>query len=293
MLELETSPWLFSLPRWARKDQMLRQTLGLRIHPSEETFAQRWERIQEKYRDRIVPNRSPASASSFTSFGTDNYIIRSPEDLHVDQKPNMLGSSVTRCKSAISRYFDPHTFRAASKAYLVGSMRSKDSKMSRPWQMSPGDNERCSTGEGSFDHYAIHGCARASPTRPFGAMSPSLTPPTSPELIHQSVVAAGAKRKNSSSISRAHKIRRVLRNDVLSQASEPVFFELDHSGKTIMFRALPWGQRLHREMKPGEGRVEDKIASDGSASESFNWQPHHGHTSAQTTLKRKRMTQNT
>ena len=83
--DLETSPWLCSLPQWARNDRMLRQTLGLRSWPLRETFAQRWERIEERYRDRTLPRKSPASVSSFTSFATDNSFTQSPKDHHVNQ----------------------------------------------------------------------------------------------------------------------------------------------------------------------------------------------------------------
>jgi len=118
LLELETSPWLFSLPQWVRNDQVLRQTLGLPSRPSKEIFAQRWERIQEKYRDRTLPGRSPASVSSFTSFATDNS-VKSPEDRCVDQQANMLELSTMTGKSASFRYFNLPNLRAA-KGLLGG-----------------------------------------------------------------------------------------------------------------------------------------------------------------------------
>jgi len=118
--DLETSPWLCSLPQWVRNDRMLRQTLGLRSWPLRETFAQRWERIEEKYRDRTLPRKSPASVSSFTSFATDNSPILSPKDHCVDQQANTLELSATTGKSASSRYFDLPNLRAAFRGLLGG-----------------------------------------------------------------------------------------------------------------------------------------------------------------------------
>jgi len=118
--DLETSPWLCSLPQWVRNDRMLRQTLGLRSWPLRETFAQRWERIEEKYRDRTLPRKSPASVSSFTSFATDNSPIQSPKDHCVDQQANTLELSATTGKSASSRSFDLPNLRAAFRGLLGG-----------------------------------------------------------------------------------------------------------------------------------------------------------------------------
>jgi len=155
----------------------------------------------------------------------DNSIIQSPEDHCVDQQANMLGWSTTTGKSASSRYFNLPNLRATN-GLSVGSVRSKDSQMRQPWRNSPPANERSWSGESSLNHYTLNGCARNSPTKPFDAMS--LTPPASPELMKQSAAAADTGINTYPSRLGAHKHRRFLRNDGLSQASEPVFFDLDH-----------------------------------------------------------------
>jgi len=139
----------------------------------------------------------------------------------------------------------------------VGSVRSKDSKVRQPWRNSSGANEHSSSRESSLNHYAINGCARDSPTKPFDATS--LKPPASPELMNQSAVAAGTRINTYPSRLGAHKTRRILRNDVLSQASEPVFFELDHLGKSTVLMALSWRQRLYQKGESGKGDTKIKL----------------------------------
>ena len=168
----------------------------------------------------------------------------------------------------------------------MGSVRSKDSKVRQPWRNSSGANEHSSSGESSLNHYATNGCARDSPTKPFDATS--LTPPASPELMNQSAVAAGTKINTYPSRLGAHKNRRILRNDVLSQASEPVFFELDHLGKSTMLMALSWRQRLYQKGESGKGGTKDRPGSEDSPITLFNRRPYQAHTTAGTTHKRKR-----
>jgi len=162
--------------------------------------------------------------------------------------------------------------------------------MRQPWRNSPGAKEHSSSGERSLNHYIKNGCARDSPRKPFDAIS--ITLPASPKLMNRSAVEADTRINTYPSRLGAHKNRRILRNDVLSQASEPVFFELDHSGKGIMLMALSWRQRLHQKGQSGKAGTKDKTGSEDSPLALSNWRPHQAHTTAGTTRKRKRMTQN-
>ncbi len=90
--ELEPSPWWPFLPRWVTDDQVLRQILGLGTRDGES--GAKCIRIQKEYENNssyYLPGTSPASISTFTSFGSDNPddpILQSPGYLHVEQEHN-------------------------------------------------------------------------------------------------------------------------------------------------------------------------------------------------------------
>ena len=290
LLESDAGPFRI-LPRWAQKDEVLRQIQGK--PPANETLAQMLARYRKEYRKNRSYYDEPLSGvspnSSFTSYGSvtpDTRLFDPPESPLTDQEPStfqMNHKIIKASRSSFVTAMDLEESANGSCAHTKEHMRSSENILEDLHETSSRSNDH------TFPQKTDHERSNAdSHTLSSSLKSPSeLSSPFTP--LSSGMVGT---EKLSSRCTRPDICPPGLRQNALSQTSKITLSEPDYFNKSNTIRPLFDIQKVHQWVEENREIVTNERRTEVSTTRFPEIQSEQANSKKQTCLKRKRDMEN-